>query len=867
MTIVIPVLPASEAEGERARGFLEGHPCAAHLALRAKAVPGTAVRVFVQDRALRDVLAAAGLEVHFAPRTSDPGSGLGPRGGREALEFLLAHGLLEPQTPVVLADWRAAMLSPASLRRALEEATARPDGLCASLREVRESPVQCHVPQRVLFLDQFVFPESGPAARELLGRGDGERSIGLSRPFYLNWTAHDVTEDGPRWYAAAAGGHSPVIRLTAASLTEVQAGQASRVYYREGPLQARRLIDNPKPRAGVETAVPVQAGDRPSPIEVWREPGDRQVVCRVAGAAFGEEFLCRIWPLRGPAKEPGFEIGCAGTSGRGDGCAELRFAGAEDADSLIVCVLAKHCGAEYDFLEPVSSREHLWVIDPVTKARLDPATGAVLANRQQFPVLLEPDGILLAGRAATLVDPDRVTSVSPLPLAREERGRLDGDIESLLAAFGAGLSACREADRSGAVPDRKQAGASREDGPGLELALAGMLELGQALSELRAVGNARAPGFPHLRDRVERLFAAQEARLEEYVWKYDRLKDYVLKLLTRPGCDNGLDEIVDSQANRLVALNIGLKEAALEYAGILETAGAEGFGHSMTVSTPGARRPKSFLRPLARGAVPPFIPRVLASDGASRLFISAYEDRGWTGGIYVKDVVRGTLRSWGEEKRSYGAIWYDRASGRLYAMPRTIDERRAAGVDVFGDDGALLESVPFLDAAGNPLYAAYCLRGDATSLFFGDAASWSIQVLDKRNLAVEETIRIPSADYFTSFAVQDKSIYLSTRHKHIFVRRLLSGGPATVHSGVHVVFPGHMAVDQGSGIFHVVTSEHQPHAQERQEQWIKRFDADMHFIDSCRLGQQNVLDLHVVEGAQVLAVADNWEGLQLFHIC
>lgn len=856
MIIAIPVFPASHAEYARAKRPLEGHAFAAHLALRAKALPGATVFVLVRDPRLGELLAEAGLDVHLVPGAQRVNPGTPLQDGREALQHLLDQGHLELQSPVVLADWRSPLLPLADVRRAHEQAQASPDLLCATLREVKDSPIQYHVPQRILFLEHFVFPEPGPVAQELLGPGGQEKGLGLSRPFYFNWLAHDVNDAGHGLYAAAASRHSPIIRLHPVSLT-ADAGWPSRwLYYHQGPLLARRLIENPALQGGLKTALPVQAGDVPSPVTVWRNPSDGQVVCRVGQAAFPEGFSLRLWPLCGLAKGPGLEGSSSRAETRPNGCAELRFRGAEDADSLILCLLAEHCGAEYDFTEPVSGGERLWAIDPMTKARIDPKTGVALANRQQFPICLELGGTLVAGRVATILDPACTTSVVPLPLTREHGQDISGEWESHDALTGAGL---------GERGPEEMAGAAQGETSRAPL-LAGLQELGHALSKLRALGGGTAAGFSSLKHRVESLYAAQEALVEEAVWKQYRLNDYVVGHVTRPLCDYNLDIIMDCLGTQVSAMRIALREVAQDYENTLETAGLGGFGRIETPPAPAGKRPETFLRPLKPGAVPPFIPRALASDGVSRLFLSAYPDQGWTGGLYSKDVLSGELTCWGEEKRTYATIWYDKKARLLYAMPRTKDEHRVSGVDVFDESGKCLESVFFQNEKGGPLYAAYRLDGNATSLFFGDALSRSVKVLNKTTLTLERSIRITASDYFTSLCLRDQSLYLSTRHTHLFTRRLLSAVDTTVFSGLHTSFPGHMALDCKDGVFYVLANEHQPHAQERQNQWIKRFDENMTFIDSCRLGRQNVLDLHVMEQARVLAVADYWEGLQLFQI-
>lgn len=872
MNIIIPVLPGAKAECEHAKRSVDGHPLAAHLALRAKTLPGVKVFVFVRDSGLRDALVLAGLDVHLDARDQGPEASPHLAGGREALEYLVGQGLLDRQSPVVLADWRNTSLSLDSLGRALEKAQAGSDTLCASFGEVRDSPVQCHVPQRVLFLDHFVFPESVQVAREVLGDTGGE--VGLSRPLYFNWQAHDVIDVGHAVYAAASNRHSPIIRFTPVSLRSEAAWPSSWAYYHERPLVARRVVRNPEPCGALEAGIPVQVGGLPSPVAVWRDPDDGNVVCRVAKAALPEDFILRIWPLRGLSKEPGLETRPIRAEDRMDAEVEFRFASAEATDSVILCALAANCGNEYDFTEQVSGGERLWAVDPTTKARIDPATGAVLANRQQFPVFWELDGAVVAGRVETILDFVHAVSIAPLPLGREERAKIREEWGSPDAPVGAGLPVGEQADRSGAVlnPDQdlpEKRGSEREEvspQPESDVYLAGLHELGQALSELRAVKDGRAAGFSELVDRVKGLFASQSVRVEEVIWKYDRLKAYTLEYLTRARCDKSLDVIVDSQVNRFLAIKVALREAARDYENTMETVGMEGFGSIEASPAPAGRMSKPFLRPLDPGAPFPFIPRALTSDGVSRLFLSAYDDRGWGGGIYIKDVVSGEVTSWGEEKRSYGSIWYDRQARLLYAMPRTKGEHRVSGIDVFDDGGRCVESVSFQNDQGEPLYAAYCLNGNEDSLFFGEAFSWSVKVLNKRNFALKDTIRIQIADYFSSFIVYAQSLYMSTRHKHIFVRKSLADDTVTVFSGTHTAFPGHMALDQKDKMFYVSCSEHEPHAQERQGQWVKRFDKDMNFIDSCRLGQQNVLDVHVIEEARVLAVADNWDGLQLFRI-
>ncbi|OIO05542.1 MAG: hypothetical protein AUJ49_01185 [Desulfovibrionaceae bacterium CG1_02_65_16] len=383
-----------------------GVPLAFLVADRAARVFG---RVFVctDSPCVRELFAANGRAALLLPSREEAhagGTDLTPEQAC-ALCMLTERGLLPLEEPVVLADWRAPLLSETSLALAASVSVERGGGLAASLQPAHDHPAQGHVPYVFLGLETVAFPDAAGVPGLPAG-------FGVTRAFALEWPepwedarAHEAA----RFAVARFGGRYALSSISVREAARLAAG-GERVYLRAGPGTARRLLPpgRPAPDARAVPVLPALPGpaDKGLPLMFFRTRGGR-IGCRARRGAFPPGLLLQLWPVRGLSIGAAaiFAPGRADENGSGGWTMVLpsKEFGAQ-TEGIEVLALALAGDARYDIGLPLMPEDGSWRWEPGTGARVNAQSGQRITGRQQLPPLFCADGLLLAGRPDRLLD-------------------------------------------------------------------------------------------------------------------------------------------------------------------------------------------------------------------------------------------------------------------------------------------------------------------------------------------------------------------------------------------------------------------------------------------------------------------------------
>jgi len=849
MKIVIPVACASESEEFLAVRPFPGGCLAGKLARTACALPGAVVHVHVRDERLGAVLESQGLPVFFAgPVAAASGlepNALLPLGGAAALADLMQAGLLRAEEPVVLADWRFPLLQGETLAKAWEFACGPGPEVGTSMQLVRDHPVQHNVPYRIVGVDMLVFPDAEAS----------HGACGLSRPFPFDWKRYRLPPSGAEMFVMARGERSP--QLFPHPVTgpgDAVPGALSRVLLRPDQEHARLVL--PAPASARESCKALPASLSPSAVPVDLCQADGMVRCSVDATSLPLGAVLRLWPVRGSLAGEGCSFPL---HGRQADASPLVFEvpSAVDADAVVVCVLADG-GDECDFFEPAELGESLWDIEVKTMQRLCKLTAKPLCNRQDFPELLEPSGALAAGRVSALMGVRPCDAVARLDLGGPDMVKVSGEMEyhAVLADHGVavqgsercagfltqeGVASSAPCAPAGAPCKAQWNVRSVWDGVRLDL---------EALAADVAQFSIRPT--PELEAEIRSAFDLVDASLEEALWRHGLLDTLSGRQTEARKHDLSLGTTIGQAMGNLYALRQASREVSLAFQRTLA---------AVKSWKQGAFRP---AQRTVVGPLPTSPTRVLTSDGASRLYLSAYE-ADLDGGLFIKDLRTGGLEPFAQG-HAYSGLWFDAGQQLLYAAQYAEGKAVAPGLDIYDPQGALVERIPFVQEGGQQRYLPCCLHGDATRLFFIDILTSSIVCLRKKDMKELDVLHDANTPFVSDFLVCDGALYSSMRFQHLLGRSPLGGGEQFYATGIDLVFPYALDIHDSTKTVYVVTCEHEPLAQERQEHWLKRVDMDFRTTGTFSLGQKRVQNIHIMQGTGVLALLDYHDGLELYEL-
>lgn len=831
MIVVLPLFFATKAEKNTFLQKCLGKEIPYSSLFPMQALPGSQLFVVTPSLEAAAVFAQAGVEavtVGNSPPDTSPGL---PPGTRTALRALIRKKRLDPDDIVVAADWFGAQSGIDALAQAWNESVEERGAFVASMQEVRDHPVQCHVPYLLLGLEMLVFPETPEFGASLLSRLDMDAArFGISRPFFFDWREYDVWSEKPSLYALDAFPDSSCPRMRPAS-----GGEAGThpLFLWHGPFQARRVTLFPPAEADTNYLVPAYGGLATVRASFDPEGSPNAGVSFCVTGLPGDASV-RLWPFVGNRLGAGMEFPVESS---GPDWLSCPLPG--PVDGVIAAVVAAARESEYDFAETLIGGETLWTVDPVTKLRLDPATGKPFANRQEFPRLYRLTGAVAAGRAALLLDDSGIRTPRPFILPPNLGPKPCQDAP--FTAPRALSPAC-----AGARPAVEASCTTKLPRPEWK-------ELFESLTALEAL--PPGVGMSAFRD-IDR-------KIEQSYFKFQHLKEFVQ--VHTPPADRSLnlDTAVAFCADKIVGLRHELRGFALESVSPQQIPDTPRL--FLPLHTPDGRSKPAIRRIALPGAQPPLPPRVLASDGMSRLFVSCY-DQDLNSALFVKDLESGDLQRIGSEDSLYSGLWFDPAQDVVYAALYSEHKRPAGAIDVLDTRGRVLKRNPLTTRSGSRMFHPCIVSGDRQYICFMDAPSHSVLILDKSSLDTENAVLVPGLEYITDVKAANGVITMCLMGRHSLLRTSLQGDILECHSDPLTAFPRINAPHPDRQSVHVLLVDHPPVANELLRQTLAVHHGPLAPGRRFDLGQGRASDMHLLHGSGILALADVHEGLQLLTV-
>jgi len=793
--------------------------------------PGSRLFVVTPSLEAATVLAKTGAEV-VTVKDGFPETGRGlPRGTRTALRALLRKNRIKYDDIVVVADWFGAQPDLHALTRAWNESIKEGGAFVASMQEVRDHPVQCHVPYLLLGMEMLIFPEDRKLGASMLSRLNVDATrFGISKPFFLDWREYGVWSEKPGFHVLDAFPDSSCPRMRPAKEGTTEPHP---VFIGDGPFQARRITPSAPSKADPDFLDPAYGTQATIRARFDLTDGPNGSVSFCAGG-LPENASVRLWPFAGNQLGTGMEFPVESSEPEW-----LRCPLPGPTDGVIAAVVAAARESEYDFAETLIGGETLWIVDPVTKLRLDPATGKPFTNRQEFPQLYRMTSAVAAGRTAILLDDSGIQMPRPFILPPNQGPKPCQDASS--TAPRVPPSAC---------PGTKPAtGMSRIT----ELPRAEWKELFESLTALEDVPpGARMNAFRDIDRKVEQAF-----------FKFQHLRELVQVHTSPADRSLSLDTSVAFCVEKIVGLRQELREFALES---FELEQLPDMPRLFLPLQPPNQGSEPFIRRIAfPGVQPPLPPRVLASDGMSRLFISCY-DQDLNSALFVKDLESGDLRRLGNEGSLYSGLWFDPAQGVIYAALYSEHKRPASAIDVLDTQGRLLKRKRLTTRSGSRMFHPCIVSGDGQNICFMDGPSHSVLVLDKTSLNTEDVILVPGLEYITDAKAANGMLTICLMGRHSLLRTSFQGDILECHADPFTVFPRILAPHPGRKSVHVLLVDHVPVANEPLHQSLTVHHGPLAPGRRFDLGQGRASDMHLLHCSGILALADVYEGLQLLAV-
>lgn len=832
MSIVLPLLFTNARDSQI---FLEELRDPASDVARLLALPAsldTPVHVVSTSQDVAQTFKAAGFSTLLIdPPASEPSFGLAP-GAAAALKALLQVGRVTPDEIVVVGDALGFHVQASLLLQALE-LSRKSQGQChATLSEVRDHPVQLHLPFRIYALDLLALPDASAHAGALLAKlGLDPSEHAISHPFFMDWRDMDIWECAPTIYAAAPEQHSARLRLWRVDDTEALADEFRLLYIWESLSTARRLLPKAQAKRYSRGFFPTYAHDGTVPIRLV-PASDGGWLCQIETTALPAGSRLFLWRGPGHAPDVFVEVILPDERFRGEEatpwfcCAS--WPSAKTPQILYACIVAPSTGPEYDFTEPVCGGENLWETDPCSGLRVHPGTCKPFANRQDFPQLFQMDGALAASSVEALLNLPHGPLPCRLPLAPKPRltQRLAADASEDL--FGSNLWTEDEDDR-----------AFGEWG----LAAEGIYRLAQSS-----------------RERMESMAAASvsERQMEEAYWKYQQMAEMAHRLPTSTPRHDRMILFASNCTDKLIGLRELLRSTLLRMRQ----------EHHQPSGTPSGRPPQAPPLTLQQIPLPGDQlrnPCHLASDNVQSLFISCM-DFDWNGGLFRKDLESGETRLLCDSKRIYNGLWFDPKQQVLYAALIRLDGREACAIEVLDMEGRRLATAPLLTPSGKPQFMPTLFSGDHAHLYFIGGRCKTLVVIDKASLRIANLLLLPNAELNWDVVPGNGGLYTSAPLLHTLQRIAPDGSLLTRNSDMHTVYPRLLCIHPETGEVFSLQIDRQPVALEELDQCISTYTPSLSFVSEYAIDSGTAIDIHIMSTRSLLLVADFVNGLRLYDI-
>lgn len=421
---------------------IESEPLFARAPQALAMAEGVEVLVYTDDAAiaahLNELGAARNLALRAELLTPPPGEGL-DESGRTAVAMprgsSLVLSLYTNSDEICLADYRNPLLTPATLARLQARRAESAGGTEAkpvlTVLPSEDHPVQMYAHYRVHTGATLarLLPGTARDLRDLrnlqdlgsLPQGFGADEVRVSEPFFLDLAFHGLAMPPGEF----------LVRLARAELPEspffveyAELGDyPEQLYQRLGLFQAlsavtaRRIypLEELWTSAGEVAALPPHAiPGAPEAALIRTATGELELFARLAevSAPLGRPLKLRLWPVRGGRiieAEASERMVVSRMHPRVGTCtlAGVSLAGPlavltpeeEEAarEGLVLGLLERAGENEHDLAEPMACDGTLWSHDPETGYVTNTITGALVAGRQSFPEVFEPEGSLILG--------------------------------------------------------------------------------------------------------------------------------------------------------------------------------------------------------------------------------------------------------------------------------------------------------------------------------------------------------------------------------------------------------------------------------------------------------------------------------------
>lgn len=795
MFVVMPVIPESSQDLSVLTSPLRGRPLCLHLPQRVARAAGADCRVVTTEAAVAGLMRENGIPVALVPAG-------GPRpyreGVRSALRLLAERGELDRDAPPVVANCRYPFLRIETLKACLERLPGNGEAGVATFEPAQPHPLRLVHAYRIEEADLHVFPEAGEAASGILRRFGLAPECGVSAPFFFDWRGMNCWDDGPAAFTATLGafGSLAALRPEPAPCRALAAGD--RVFLRESPTSARRLLPAKTPP---DTAVSALRRDSRPLLGLRRDAGAD--VFSHTGFP-GRPSLLRVWPVAGEGLGAGREFPFP------EGAWAQRLeTGARPPEAYLAVLLSQPDGGSFDHLEHLAGTP-LWALDAASGRPLRPGTGQPFCNRQEFPTLEVLDEAVLCGsprllcseepawRAVRLREPENVALRTPLDLLWAETF-LDGATAQ---------SPLRTRRTATTVPD--------------------------------SGADTLQPG-PRPGDRTPAAAWAETA------WSCRNL----LEMLSRPRGTT----VPDLWPARLLADHTA---ACLRRRNALAV---ERLREEAPATAPAARsttRP-ALLAHLDGSGLPPAL-RMVTSDRCSALYVCSRAE-GRRQALFSKSLVTGRVRELGLDGADYWGAWFDPAEALLYALFFRDPQFRLAGIDVFAADGGHLHREPLGEATYCNPQGLAMPQGNADGLFLLDFPGQRVLELDKRTLARRDVHQLPSGTVPADYRCTDGRLLLAVAAENLLAAQDLRGGRLEILAGGDPLIPTLVERDRTDGRLAVVCVERNPDRVAPLRHWLRTLDAEGNRLSCADMGCRYARSMTLLEEARLAVFVDHHQGV------
>lgn len=869
MNYVLPIIPSSEEELSVMLSNVCGKPLALHLAECIASIDCARLHVYTTNDKIQSLFQSNGISILHEPRQDVALKGSYQDDLAAALRYLVKHGVLSNETPVIGADCRNPFITKATFTACQALLTENASTGYATFENVRDHPLQLFNIHRVGGINTFVFLEPQTRASNVLRKFGIDGDCLISAPFHFDWRGMDIWDERPIAYTVASTLKTPVVhpRFEPYPLLALHDGQ--RVFLWESPRLARRIFERNEAMDPDEAHDAFSTGVYP-PLRIRRE--SKGVTFSRTRGDDGAHRVLRAWAFAEGSEKAAGEWALPPWSENPQQC---RLELADSVDGILAIVLEQPQDGTYDYLEHVPGHG-LWVIDSVTGRPKDRENGRLLCNRQDFPSLAVRDDALLAGTVGRLLAGDAPDLIwETISLGELEKTKVRTPLDILWARSN---SACPDKPIASSnlnlahhSPKKRVAPVDSSFSPltgePVHLPEAG-LSTDIAHIERVVVDFRKHKMKPLGENPIPTAgidWDAAIAVLSEQIWIFRNISETLH--------ESGHDPEAEKQINAIVTCRLkqctSLRNEVLEITTSLDsTPGGE---PKASVESAGVDLLK--LSSLARGRARrvaitsptlPASPEMITSDGLSQLYICSRSQPTQLD-LQSKCLVTGTVKNIGLRDTSYHGAWFDPEQKLLYSLCFLTKERRI-GIDIFNPNGKHTERINFSNNKFfNPMYIAR-IHGNSSSLFLMDYSCWLLYEVDKKSLSITDIHQFQGIFGTSDFKCAGKYIYFCDIIDNTVIKHDVNSKHMTSLSNLDMAYPSQIEYDEKYNSIILVTVDKIQRSITPVMHYLKIFDDELNLKSSTPLGSMFVRSITFMKDSRRVVLADQYGGILCYEV-